>query len=578
MFNMIKKLLTVSILLFSSMGVAQAATWTVLGGTFNMINVGGSGVSVGNPGQLIEGAFQGVVGVHSSTADAPILADFIFNGSAVYIYTHATGIDGVTHPAPSINIGAGTANLSSLYVFWNGTEFNQGSANATVTALPSPGAYRLSWTALIVGGPFNGFTGSWTMDVTSGAVPPAVIGGWPCVTVAGTSCPKPVIGTKNISITFDKEMDTSTVTSASLTLSPAVAVGTPTFTSDHRTFTFPLGASLVGFTTYTATVNSGPKDTSGLSASTYSWSFLTAGGGATDVTPPTIDTVTTTPANAAVGMAVNAPIKIYIADDRVLNVGAVVSASSLTAGGQAVPGYFTLSNDFTGAGATFEYILTFTPTAGTLNYNTVYTMSVGTGAKDVTDNALAVAFSRSFTTVASPASMTGVGATVNVSATAGVSLQRAPNVLTLPQVQAIYGADPITTGLAFVDGFVSYAINGVSGQAIVKITFPASIVDKTLFKAKAGGWIKIPESAFTRDPDGQSITMAMVDNGTYDIDPVVGQISDPIGAAHVPLIAGAGSSGSGGCTVNPLAGFDPALPGLLLVALGYLGWMRRRVN
>ncbi len=151
-------------LAFASVGVAaQAATWNVLGGSFNMAGVGGTpSIAAGNPGTLIEGSYQSA---------GTILSNFIFFGNPVSTYTAATGVDGVNHAAPSINLGAMTADMGSFYAFWNGTEFNQGG-NATVTALGG-GNYRLAWSSLIVGGPFNGYTGQWTMDVAPVPVPAA---------------------------------------------------------------------------------------------------------------------------------------------------------------------------------------------------------------------------------------------------------------------------------------------------------------------------------------------------------------------------------------------------------------------
>jgi hypothetical protein len=138
---------------------AQAATYDVLGGTFFMqfVTPAPTVLSPGTVG-LVEGSYQ---------AADEIFAPFIFFGNPVSTYTEAP------NPAPSIDLGAMTADMSSFTAFWNGTEFNQGSAAAAVTDLGG-NTYRLSWNSLIVGGPFNGFTGSWTMDVAPVPLPAAV--------------------------------------------------------------------------------------------------------------------------------------------------------------------------------------------------------------------------------------------------------------------------------------------------------------------------------------------------------------------------------------------------------------------
>jgi len=77
-------------------------------------------------------------------------------------------------PAPAIGV-AGTQLTGDLRAFgasWNRGHFNQGSPKPDGTKPgqtsgpngsydPATQAFTLTWTSLIVGGPFNGFTGSW---------------------------------------------------------------------------------------------------------------------------------------------------------------------------------------------------------------------------------------------------------------------------------------------------------------------------------------------------------------------------------------------------------------------------------
>ena len=178
--------------LMMSTGAAQAATYDVLGGTFFMLGVSAAPESITGIGSWTEGsaAFDGSAAtappgatgwVADPTAGQSGLDEFpFFNftgdpAKMVRTYFAPTGIDGGSHAGPTINcIGAGCADMSSFYAHWNGTEFNQG-AIATV-ADDGDGTLTLVWSSLIVGGPFDGFTGDWTMHVKEQVIPvPAAV-------------------------------------------------------------------------------------------------------------------------------------------------------------------------------------------------------------------------------------------------------------------------------------------------------------------------------------------------------------------------------------------------------------------
>jgi hypothetical protein len=86
---------------------------------------------------------------------------------------------GVAVAAPTIsnNGGSLSGDLRAFNVGWNNQNFNQGAPkpNGTDPGLTSgprglynssTGVYGLVWTSQIVGGPFNGFTGSWYLTGT----------------------------------------------------------------------------------------------------------------------------------------------------------------------------------------------------------------------------------------------------------------------------------------------------------------------------------------------------------------------------------------------------------------------------
>ena len=86
---------------------------------------------------------------------------------------------GVPDPLPAITRDGDKlgGQLSAWVAQWNGQSFNQGSPKPD-GSMPPPttplsgtydaatGRFTLAWKSLIVGGPFNGFTGSWRLEGT----------------------------------------------------------------------------------------------------------------------------------------------------------------------------------------------------------------------------------------------------------------------------------------------------------------------------------------------------------------------------------------------------------------------------
>ena len=80
-------------------------------------------------------------------------------------------------PAITALHGALSGQLTAWNAQWNGQSFNQGTPKPDGT-LPTPTtklsgtynattrAFTLTWKSRIVGGPFNGFTGSWHLAGT----------------------------------------------------------------------------------------------------------------------------------------------------------------------------------------------------------------------------------------------------------------------------------------------------------------------------------------------------------------------------------------------------------------------------
>ncbi len=153
-------------------------------------------------GILVEGTYQG-----SNSTNA--LINFNFFNAEVHVSTNSVN-DGTTNtpagsisggPAPTIDRVGLTADMSSWFAEWNGTDFNQGNnTNFTACDTPSPsngfsaspnagllssiatvtdnfdGSYRVNWNSCITGGAFNGKVGFWQLDVTCTTCPPSQLG------------------------------------------------------------------------------------------------------------------------------------------------------------------------------------------------------------------------------------------------------------------------------------------------------------------------------------------------------------------------------------------------------------------
>lgn len=103
---------------------------------------------------------------------------FSFFGVSTFIGTNAVSYQsGNSKPAPTATVdvnGNLTMDLSSWEVTWNGSVFEQGPRESAAGGfLPATGTYdydtgdyTVKWKARIVGGPFNGVSGFWSLEGT----------------------------------------------------------------------------------------------------------------------------------------------------------------------------------------------------------------------------------------------------------------------------------------------------------------------------------------------------------------------------------------------------------------------------
>ncbi len=262
------------------------------------------------------------------------------------------------------------------------------------------------------------------------------------------------INTKIVTAAFSKAMDAATLTTASFTLACGAAqAGSVGYASLGNVATLTLTANLPASTTCTATITTAAKDSGGVAlASTFTWTFTT--GAAPDTTAPTVSS--TFPLANATGVAVNAHITASFSEamDPLTTTTATVGLACPT--GTAITGsvgYAVNGN-----------VATFIP-ASSLPASTTCTATITTGVKDVAGNAMASAFTWTFTTGAAPdttaptvistvplANATGVA--VNALITANFS--EAMDPLTITNANFTLACP---TGTA-VTGTVGYAVNG----------------------------------------------------------------------------------------------------------------------
>lgn len=186
-----------------------------------------------------------------------------------------------------------------------------------------------------------------------------------------------------LSASFNVEMEPASITSSTFMLKNGSTNITGTVSYSEMSASFDPGADLTPNTVYTATVTAAAKNTSGVGlAKDYTWTFTT--GAVADTALPTI--ASTNPADEGTEVALNAAVVVNFSE-RMDKSTITTSTVIIKQGSTVVDG--TVS--FAGTAATF------TP-AGDYAANTVYTVTVTTGVKDLAGNALASGLNFSFTT------------------------------------------------------------------------------------------------------------------------------------------------------------------------------------
>ena len=327
--------------------------------------------------------------------------------------------------------------------------------NTTYTATITTGIKDLAGNALT-----SAYAWSWTTGKDPDTTAPMVTG---TINVNGaTNVP---INTK-VGATFSEAMDPLTVTNLTFTLKQGATPVSGTITYSNVSAVFVPASNLAYNTVYTATITIGVMDLAGNPlASNYTWSWTT--GDAPDTTAPTVTGTIHT--NGQTNVPINTKVGVTFSEAMdpltVTNVTFI-----LNRGAKPIKGTITYSN----------VSAVFVP-ASNLDYNTVYTVTVTTGVKDMAGNAMAAPYTLSWTTgEASDTTAPTVNSTNPTNLATGVATNSA--------ITAVFSEmlDPLTItnvtftlkqGTAPVSGTVSYA--GVTAT----FTPSSSLATSTVYTA-----------------------------------------------------------------------------------------------
>jgi hypothetical protein len=211
-----------------------------------------------------------------------------------------------------------------------------------------------------------------------------VVAAVPTVTATSPTAAATNVATNaRVSATFSADMNPASLSDTSFTVVNTAlgtpVVGTLTYSAAGRTAVFTPNTALAINSQFTATITTGATNAAGNAlASDYVWTFDT--GAIADATRPTV--LLTVPAAGASNVANNSKITAVFSED--------MDASTITGTS------FTVTNTTLGAAVagTVSYAAaartaTFTPPAGTLANNALFTATITTAATDLAGNALA---------------------------------------------------------------------------------------------------------------------------------------------------------------------------------------------
>lgn len=219
---------------------------------------------------------------------------------------------------------------------------------------------------------------SWSFTTLGDVIAPAVSSVSPLANATGVQT--------NVrpSVTFSEIIDPSSVTTSTFSLKNGALTVAGAVSVSGNSITFTPASALSGNTTYSVTAAKGIKDIAGNQlVADYSWGFTT--GTVPDITAPVVTAIT--PLANSTGIQIS--VKPTVTFSELMDPATITASTFLVKqGNTGVPGTVTISGNSA----------TFTP-SNTFAGNTVYTATITTGSKDKAGNAIASAYTWTFTTV-----------------------------------------------------------------------------------------------------------------------------------------------------------------------------------
>lgn len=209
---------------------------------------------------------------------------------------------------------------------------------------------------------------------------------------------------QKIGITFSEEMDASTLTSITFTVTgPGATPVLGTVSYINKKTVFKPAADFQSNTEYVATISNGVRDLAGNAATSVTWSFAT--GASRDTTAPTA--IATNPASAASDVAITGPITVTFSES--IDPTTITTENFTVTGPGSTPVIGTVAYNTASNSAVFTRILHLTTPVefhpipvSNLDADTTYTVSLSSGIKDMAGNALEKALVWAFKTAPMP--------------------------------------------------------------------------------------------------------------------------------------------------------------------------------
>jgi hypothetical protein len=299
----------------------------------------------------------------------------------------ATGVDLAVHPTITFSTGMKLSTIITANIFITGvtstlatTTDSQGRTVVTITPnanLANNTGFTLNATSSCQQADGYALASSFTSTFTTANFAPTVTTTSP---IAGLTA---VPITTHPSITFSKQMKSSTITTSNVFLNPGPVAATIAYNAGTFVATITPNSSLANNTTYTITV------TTSVQENQYSIP-ITSQFTSTFTTVSATPTVTSTsPVNGTANVSVNT--------DPTITFSIPMKSSSITTS----TCYITdPSNNIQPATVTLNSNVVTINTTNVLNYSTVYTIHATTGCQSSGSVALGADFTASFTTIA----------------------------------------------------------------------------------------------------------------------------------------------------------------------------------